>query len=67
MDLPLEWDAVVTAIMLDLGYKVDNYWTRQWGLVNPDVKEQDSGNRSQSNTQGKNQKRKPNPVRKRSR
>lgn len=26
-----EWDASTTAIMLDLGYNIDNYWTRLWG------------------------------------
>ncbi len=25
-----EWDKRTTAMLLDLGYKVDNYWTRRW-------------------------------------
>lgn len=32
-----EWDAQTTAIMLELGYKIDNDWTRLW-KVNPKEK-----------------------------
>lgn len=29
-----QWDSLTTAIMLDLGYNIDNYWTRLWKTKN---------------------------------
>lgn len=34
-----EWDDATTAILLDLGYKVDNYWTRLWASQETATKE----------------------------
>lgn len=33
-----EWDAFVTAILLDLGYTIDNHWTRIWNVSEKNVR-----------------------------
>lgn len=42
----LEWDDQVTAIMLDLGYNVDNYWTRLWNYKKSKTKKSAKKKRS---------------------
>lgn len=51
-----EWDADTTAIMLDLGYNVDNHWTRLWEHGKSEVKEFKRVHRTDSKTKKKTQK-----------